>query len=136
MSLRNLRGLALLMGLMFACVGIEPVLAQTAQSIVAQNDKDNDKTLDLAEVKAAASARFDKLDKDADGTVDSKEVKGLIGEKTFKRADPDNDGTLSKDEYLALVQKLFERADTDHDGTLTAKELRTPAARTLRKLID
>jgi hypothetical protein len=132
------RTLYLLLPLALALAGLtsEPARAQTAASIVAQNDKDNDKTLDLSEATAAASAHFDKLDKDADGTVDSKEVMGLIGEKTFKRADPDNDGTLSKDEYLALVKKLFAKADADHDGTLSAKELRAPAARTLRKLLD
>src|ERR1700691_4972570 len=87
-------------------------LAQgSAAAVVAKNDKDNDQTLDLAEVKAAASAHFNKLDKDADQTLDSKEVKGVIGPKMFKEADPDNDGTLTKDEYLALVERLFNKAD-------------------------
>src|SRR5580658_6113066 len=74
--------------------------ATPSSGIVAKYDKDSDQTLDLAEVKAAAGAHFDKLDKDADGTLDSKEVKRVIGAKTFKTADPDNDSTLSKDEYL------------------------------------
>ena len=34
---------------------------------VSRLDKDNDKTLDIEEVKAAAGAHFDKLDKDAHG---------------------------------------------------------------------
>src|ERR1700722_613773 len=78
--------------------------APPASNLVAKSDTDSEATLTLAEVKTAASARFDKLDKDADGTLDSKEVTNLIGPKTFKAADPDNDGTLSKDEYLALVE--------------------------------
>jgi Ca2+-binding EF-hand superfamily protein len=95
---------------------------------------DNDNTLDLAEVKAAASAKFDALNKDTDGTLDAKEVEGIIGAKTFKAADPDNDGTLTKDEHLALVEKLFKMADVDHDGTLSVQELRSKAARTLKGL--
>jgi len=67
-------------------------------SAIAAFDKDNDGTLDLAEVKDAASALFDKLEKDKDGTLDAKEVGRRIGKKEFKEADPDNDGTLTKDE--------------------------------------
>lgn len=107
-----------------------------ASAIVAKNDTDNDKTLDLNEVKTAASARFDSLEKDKDGTLDANEVKGLIGAKAFKAADPDNDGTLTKDEYLALVEKLFKKADVDGDGTLDVKELRSQSAHLLRRLIQ
>jgi Ca2+-binding EF-hand superfamily protein len=110
--------------------------ATPGSGIVSKYDKDSDQTLDLAEVKDAASAHFDKLDKDADGTLDSKEVKRVIGAKTFKAADPDNDGTLSKDEYLALVERLFKKADVDNDGTLTAAELKSPSAHALKRLIN
>jgi hypothetical protein len=114
-----------------------PGWAQTdATATVSKVDKDNDQTLDLAEVQAAAGAHFDKLDKDADGTLDSKEVKRVIGAKMFARADKDNDGTLTKDEYVALVEKLFKRADADHDGTLTATELQSTTGHALKKLID
>ena len=117
------------------------LMAQTtgtmhSSGIISKYDKDNDQTLDLAEVQAAAGAHFDKLDKDADGTLDSKEVKRVIGAKTFKAADPDNDGTLSKDEYLALVEKLFKKADVDGDGSLTAAELKSPSAHALKRLIN
>jgi Ca2+-binding EF-hand superfamily protein len=111
--------------------------AQTdATATVSKVDKDNDQTLDLAEVQAAAGAHFDKLDKDADGTLDATEVKRVIGAKMFARADKDNDGTLTKDEYVALVAKLFKRADADHDGTLTAAELQSKTGHALKKLID
>jgi EF hand len=110
--------------------------ATPASGVVAQYDTDKDQTLDLDEVKVAASAHFDKLNKDADGTLDAQEVKGVIGPKTFKAADPDNDGTLTKDEYLALVEKLFKKADVDNDGTLSVKELKSKAARALKRLID
>jgi len=46
-----------------------PVLAASRRSLAIQMfDADNDGTLDLAEVKKAASAAFAKLDRDHDGT--------------------------------------------------------------------
>jgi Ca2+-binding EF-hand superfamily protein len=110
--------------------------AWAVPSAIEAFDKDNDGTLDLAEVKDAASALFDKLEKDKDGTLDAKEVGRRIGKKEFKEADPDNDGTLSKDEYLALVEKLFNAADANKDGTLDAKELRSKPGRALLRLIS
>jgi Ca2+-binding EF-hand superfamily protein len=41
-------------------------------------DTDNDGTLDLAEVKKAASALFAKLDRDHDGTLDKRELAGRL----------------------------------------------------------
>ena len=106
-----------------------------AEATLAKYNKDNDSTLDLAEVKAAAAAHFDKLNKDGDSTLEANEVKGVVGEKAFKAADPDNDGSLSKDEYLALVEKLFKKADPDNDGTLDASELKSKSGIALRRLI-
>ena len=106
-----------------------------AAAAIAKYDKDNDKTLDLAEVKSAAAMRFATLDKDGDGTLDSKELRGLVGPMAFKSADTDHDGTLSQDEYMALVQKVFEQADTDHDGTLDATELSSKSGQRLLRLI-
>jgi Ca2+-binding EF-hand superfamily protein len=110
--------------------------AGTAPGTMLKNDTDNDETLDLVEVKRAASARFDTLDKDADGTLDPAELKNLIGPRLFKANDPDHDGTLTKDEYLVIVEKLFKKADVDNDGTLDVKELKTKAARQLQHLIS
>jgi EF hand len=119
---------ALLSGLMATLL----IFSQSASAATPPGEE----TLSIAEVKAAASAKFDKLEKDADGTLDNKEVEGIIGAKTFKAADPDNDGTLSKDEYLALVEKLFTKADVDHDGTLSVTELKSQAGHELKALID
>lgn len=106
-----------------------------AASSLAGLDKDNDGTLDLAEVKDAASAVFDKLEKDSDATLDRKEIGGRLSQKEFKEADPDKDATLTKDEYLALVEKLFNAADADKNGTLDPKELHSKAGRALLRLI-
>jgi Ca2+-binding EF-hand superfamily protein len=110
--------------------------ATPSPDVASSSDKVSEETLDLAEVKLAASAHFDQLDKDADGTLDSMEVKGAIGAKIFKATDRDHDGTLDKNEYLALVEKLFKRADVDHDGTLSVAELKSPSAIALKRLLD
>ena len=120
-------------------VAILPIVSSSksfaASSPLAALDKDNDGTLDLTEVKDAASTLFDKLDTDSDTTLDRKEIGGHAGKKELKDADPDKDGTLTKDEYLALVEKLFNAADIDTDGTLSPKELRSKAGQTLLRMI-
>jgi Ca2+-binding EF-hand superfamily protein len=125
-----------LCGFLTICLTPQIASADTSAAVVSRYDKDNDRTLDLAEVKAAASARFNRLNKDADNTLDIREIEGVIGKNTFAAADTDHDGTLSRDEYLALVQKLFEQADTNHDGKLSAKELSSKTGRMLKRLID
>jgi Ca2+-binding EF-hand superfamily protein len=98
-------------------------------------DSDNDGTLDLAEVKKAASALFAKLDRDHDGTLDRRELAGRLNAKEMSAADPDHDGTLTSDEYLAVVEQRFKAANPDNDGTLDANELNSPAGRALLRLM-
>jgi hypothetical protein len=137
MSSARFIGSILSCAILGSALATSPALADSisGKAAVAKYDQDNDKTLSLAEVKAAAATRFASLDKDNDGTLDARETKGLVGATSFKAADSDHDGTLSKDEYLALVQKRFERADVDHDGTLDAKELSSKAGRRLLRLM-
>ena len=116
--------------------GSQPVFARSRQRTPIQMfDTDNDGTLDLAEVKKAASALFARLDRDHDGTVDKRELAGRISPKEFAAADPDHDGTLTLDEYLAVVEQRFNAGDPDEDGTLDAKELNTSAGRALLRLL-
>ena len=98
-------------------------------------DTDNDGTLDLAEVKKAASSVFSKLDRDHDGTLDARELKGRLSAQELVAADPDRDGTLTLDEYLAVVEQRFNAANPDKDGTLDAKELNSPAGKALLRLM-
>jgi Ca2+-binding EF-hand superfamily protein len=105
--------------------------AWAVRSAIEAFDKDNDGTLDLAEVEEAAGKMFDKLDKNGDGTLDSKEVGTRVTKTDFKAADADHDGTLTKDEYFTIVEKLFNGADVDKDGALSAKELQSKAGRAL-----
>ena len=98
-------------------------------------DTDNDGTLDLAEVKKAASAMFAKLDPDRDGTLDARELRGRLSAKELAAADPDRDGTLTLDEYLAVVEQRFNAANPDKDGTLDAKELNARSGRALLRLL-
>ena len=111
-------------------------MASAASSAIKAFDKDNDGTLDLAEVKDAAGKMFGKLDKDKDGTLDPKEVGDRVSKSDFKAADTDHDGTLTKDEYFTIVEKLFSAADVDKDGILSAKELHSKAGRALLRLMQ
>jgi Ca2+-binding EF-hand superfamily protein len=98
-------------------------------------DTDNDGTLDLAEVKKAASAKFAALDRDHDGTLDKRELAGRLSAKELAAADPDHDGTLTEAEYLAVVEQRFDGANPDKDGNLDAKELNSSAGRALLRLL-
>jgi hypothetical protein len=113
-----------------------PALAASNRaSPIKMFDPDNDGTLDLAEVKKAASVLFAKLDPDKDGTLDARELGGRLSAKELVAADPDHDGTLDLNEYLAVVEQRFNAANPDNDGTVDAKELQSPAGRTLLRLM-
>jgi EF hand len=123
------------MGSALALGSPAPNCALAAESPIKALDTDKDRTLDLAEVKSAASKVFDRLDKDHDGDLSQKELRGRIGANDFADADLDKDGTLTKKEYLDFVEKLFKEADSNNDGTLDAKELRSKAGKALLRLI-
>jgi Ca2+-binding EF-hand superfamily protein len=115
--------------------GVPALAGSPRADLVKMFDTDNDGTLDLAEVKKAASGLFAKLDRDHDGTLDKRELAGKLSAKELAAADPDHDGTLTVDEYLAVVEQHFNAADTDKDGTLDAKELNSAAGRALLRLM-
>jgi len=112
-----------------------PALAAPRTNPIKLFDTDNDGTLDLAEVKKAASALFAKLDRDHDGTLDRRELAGRLSAGELAAADPDHDGTLTVDEYLAVVEQRFNAANPDKDGTLDARELNTRAGQALLRLL-
>ena len=112
-----------------------PVLAASAADAIKMFDTDNDGTLDLAEVRKAASGLFAKLDRDHDGTLDKRELAGRLNARELAAADPDRDGTLTVDEYLAVVERRFNAANPDKDGTLDAKELNSRAGKALLRLL-
>jgi Ca2+-binding EF-hand superfamily protein len=115
--------------------GVPALAGSPRADLVKMFDTDNDGTLDLAEVKKAASGLLAKLDRDHDGTLDKRELAGRLSAKELAAADPDHDGTLTVDEYLAVVEQHFNAADTDKDGTLDAKELNSAAGRALLRLM-
>jgi Ca2+-binding EF-hand superfamily protein len=117
-------------------LGNLPVLAASRGNPIKLFDTDNDGTLDLAEVKKAASALFAKLNRDNDGTLDRRELAGRLSARELAAADPDRDGTLTVDEYLAVVEQRFKAANPDGDGTLDAKELNSRAGRALLRLLN
>jgi Ca2+-binding EF-hand superfamily protein len=115
--------------------GSDTALAASRGNPIKMFDTDADGTLDLAEVKKAATALFARLDPDHDGTLDRRELTGRMSARELAAADPDHDGTLTLDEYLAVVEHRFNAANPDGDGTLDAKELNTPAGRALLRLL-
>lgn len=129
---RPLMGLALAAGIVLSGSALA---ASGRPDPIKMFDPDNDGTLDLMEVKNAASATFAKLDPDRDGTLDIRELRGRLSAKELAIADPDHDGTLTLMEYLAVVEQRFNAANLDNDGTLDAKELKTPAGRALLRLM-
>ena len=99
-------------------------------------DGDKDGTIDLAEVKQAASRKFDQLDRKRIGTLTRPQAGRVrLTRKEFAAADPDNDGTLTKDEYLAVVEQRFNAADVNHTGKLTLQQFNSRAGLPLRRLL-
>jgi len=130
------RSMFLTMTLAALAMGHWPALATSrTANPVAMFDTDNDGTLDLMEVKKAATALFAKLDRDHDGTLDKRELAGRLSARELAAADPDHDGTLTLDEYLAVVEQRFKAANPDTDGTLDAKELQSKAGQALLRLL-
>lgn len=117
-------------------LSLNPALAAGSAEKLKTWDPDNDGTLDLAEVKKAAEARFDSLEGDKDGTLDRKEIKpAKVDKATFAKADPDKDGTLDKQEYLSIVEARFRAADPDNDGTVDVAELDSKAGKALVRML-
>ena len=98
-------------------------------------DIDKDGTLDLAEVKSAAAARFDQLNPDGDDSLDPREAAPVLPGDAFRQADANGDGKVSKAEYLAYVERMFAAANGDKDGTIDRAELSSPAGQALLKLL-
>jgi Ca2+-binding EF-hand superfamily protein len=138
MSLRTLTVTVLILGVTgaFATIAFAQAAPDAGAAQLKLWDTDRDGTLDLAEARKAAEAKFDSLDTDHDGTLDLKEMDSTeIHKMSFAKADLDKDGTLDKSEYLALVDARFKAADTDHDGTISNAELSTKAGQALAHLL-
>jgi EF hand len=134
MMMISRRSVLLTLAIATLSVASVPALAGSPRAdLVKMFDTDKDGTLDLAEVKKAASDLFTKLDRDHDGTLDKRELAGRLSAKELAAAD--HDGTLTADEYLAVVEQRFNAADPDKDGTLDAKELNSGAGRALLRLL-
>ncbi len=127
--------LVILAGLACASSAPPAFAAGKACATLAALNPDNDGTLDLNEVKAAASALFDKLDADHDGTLTAKELQGRLSKKELTAGDPDKDKTLSKDEYLTIVEARFKAADVNGEGTIDCDEAKSSAGQALLRLL-
>jgi len=136
MSNRSKLAIFLAIAALAAPVAIAGPASAKGDKVISMVDTDNDGTIDLKEVQAVASAKFDALEGDKDGTLDAKELNGRLTAAELKAADPDSDGTLDKKEYLAVVAARFKAADPDAEGTIDAKELASPAGASLATLLQ
>ena len=59
--------------------------ALAASDVISKHDKDSDKTLDLAEVTAAASAQFDKLNKNSTTRWTARKSKVCLARKNSRQ---------------------------------------------------
>ena len=98
-------------------------------------DADRDGTLDLQEVKDAASALFDEMDTDHDGSLSTRELRRRLSAADLHSTDGRGPATLTKDEFLGIVEKRFKAADADGDGTLSPAEFNSKAGLALRRLL-
>jgi Ca2+-binding EF-hand superfamily protein len=132
---RSWLGLAAL-ALLGAALAAPPAQAAgvNVDAFIRQWDADHDGTLDLDEVKKAASARFDRLDRDHDGTLDRRELGATMSPQELRQADMAKDRKLDKNEYLTMVEKRFQATDKNGDGKLDKKELNSPAGKSLLRL--
>ena len=85
-----------LISTVFFAGGSSPALAAFRGNAIKMFDTDADGTLDLEEVKKAASALFARLDRDHDGTLDRRELAGRLNAREFAAADPDHDGSIHR----------------------------------------
>jgi len=98
-------------------------------------DIDKDGTLDLAEVKSAAAARYDELDPKLDDNMDQHQAASALRGAAFRQADTNHDSKLSKAEYLAYAERRFHATDHEGDGKLDHKELSSKAGQALMRLL-
>lgn len=115
-----------------------PAFAQSKMSgadIIKKYNKDNDQTLELAEVINLGVKLFQEINPDGDTTLESNETAGRITEKDWQRANKDGDKTLEMDEWLSILRKRFAKANPDKDGSLDAAELDTPAGQAVVVMI-
>jgi len=109
--------------------------AITGAELLKQFNRDDDQTLELPEVMAAAAKLFAQIDLDDGLTLEHKETEGRLTDADWRAFDKDNDNAIEMDEWLAAVRQRFNEADANKDGKLTVQELDSPAGQLLIKLI-
>ena len=91
----------------------------------AQVDRNGDRRIDRAEVRADAATFFHTLDRNQDGVLDSFEVAEPVAS-----ADAALDGKITLPEFLGAVDRRFEAVDVKHRGSLSLTDLpKTPVQR-------
>lgn len=99
-------------------------------------DISGDGSLDVAEAKSAAAARYNVLNPAMDEQLGRQVAAPSLFDGEFQQADADGNGVVNKAEYLAWVERRHGEADADKNGKLSPAELEgrasEPLLRTLR----
>ncbi len=95
----------------------------------ANSDRDN--VVTLAEVTAAAEARFTKLDHSKDGFIDGADAEMMRRQaidyrvrRFVHRFGADKDGRITRDQFMLKASERFARLDRNSDGVVSADEMR------------
>lgn len=89
------------------------------------------------EFDATTRARFARLDKNGDGVVDISEIeatlskrferrgdgRGKMAQRRMRAFDTDRDGKVTKDEFMTTVRSRFAQFDLNNDGRITDEDL-------------
>jgi Ca2+-binding EF-hand superfamily protein len=102
--------------LLLACLFVLATPSLGASDFMKTLDTNNDGTVDLNEVRAAARRLSDRL------RIDEPRLSEVTQQRLKRR-------------LLALVTALFKAADFDGDGTLNEVELRSASGQNLAKLL-
>lgn len=84
-----------------------------SETIIARVDKDGDKKLSLAEVRAAAARQYDLIRSKNGDRVTMLQLGGRLVPADLKAVSgtPGVATPVSRDQYMALVDKFFDEAD-------------------------
>lgn len=114
-------------------------------TIMARVDTDGDGTLSRAEVRSAASKRYDLIKSKNGGRVTQLQLGGRVTASEMKKVGlaPGLSTVVGKDAYLALADRFFDEADMKKNsgaaaggGSLDAAELGSPAGEKLIGLLQ
>ena len=145
MQCRHLLTIGLVASIGMFTIGAAQAVMGSA-TIVSRVDKDGDKKLSLAEVRAAAARQYELIKSKNGDHVTMLQLGGRLVPADLKeigKQSPGVETAVSKQEYLALAEAFFDKADTNKkagaakgSGMLDLDELGSTAGKKLVGLLQ